>query len=157
MWEQLENFLVEIVRAELEYQKHNATGTLSSSVRVETTQEGGLVVLKGYIEDYGAYVDLGRAKGVTRIPIQPLIEWARIKNIADDPVRFAYAVREKIFKEGIPTDGSRRIADRRLNFIQEALDRSLNDIREMIYNADKEIIQIDIRNIVRETNRQLNG
>lgn len=156
MWQELEAYLVQIVRAELAYQKHHATGRLIDSVRVDTVIEGGLVVLKGYFEDYGAYVDKGRPSGIRRVPIDALMEWARVKGLGGDNIKsFAFAVQNKIFKEGIPTSGGKRIADRRLNFINEALNNELNTIRAMIIKNQKDIYQAQISNLVRKTNKDL--
>ena len=156
MWQELEAYLVQIVRAELVYQKHHATGRLIDSVRVDTVIEGGLVVLKGYFEDYGAYVDKGRPSGIRRVPIDALMEWARVKGLGGDNIKsFAFAVQNKIFKEGIPTSGGKRIADRRLNFINEALNNELNTIRAMIIKNQKDIYQAQISNLVRKTNKDL--
>lgn len=158
MFENVRKYLVKIVREEITLQKHIATGKLIGSVHVEAINEGGLVKLVGYLADYGEYVDIGRDAGVTRVLVQALIEWARIKGLgSDNPKSFAFAVREKIFQEGIPTKNSRRLAERRTNFIGQALDSHLDIIRQMVFQVDKETNEIQIHNLVRNTIRKLHG
>lgn len=54
-----------------------------------------------FYNDYLQYVESGRKAGATPVPIRPLIDYIKRKGISND-VRVAYAIRESIYKLGIP-------------------------------------------------------
>ena len=151
-------FLKEVVQAELVYQKHDATGTLKDSVDVVVKEEAGVKVLEGYVVFYGRFVDTGRRREVTRVPVFALMEWIRQKNIASGDAEVksaAFAIREKIYQEGIPTAESSRLAPRRTGFIDEALKTATPELLQMITQFDKELKTIQINNIITNVNKNL--
>ena len=157
MLEQIEKLLKESVQAELLAQKHNASGKLSDSVEVTNRTENGTIFIEGAFLSYGKYVDLGRAKGVNKVPVQALIEWVKLKNIAsgDEAKSVAFAIREKIFQEGIPTRGSRQIASKRLNFVGETLKKVEPKLIQLIEEMDRALKVAQLDNIIRNTQTKL--
>jgi hypothetical protein len=54
-----------------------------------------------FYNDYLQYVEEGRKPRARKVPIRPLIDWMK-RNFISDDVRVAYAIRESIYKLGIP-------------------------------------------------------
>ena len=54
-----------------------------------------------FYNDYLEYVEQGRKPRARKVPIKPLIDWMKRKHISNDN-RVAYAIRESIYKLGIP-------------------------------------------------------
>ena len=154
--QQIETYLRDAVRAELMLQKHRDKGKLIDTFKVRTRVEGNVMYIEGFMEDYGEYVDTGRPVGVTKVPVFVLMEWVKRKGIAsgDKAKGVAFAIRENIYKQGIPTRGGRRIAPRRTDFINEAIKAS-NQLPEMLKQYDKEIVEGIITNMVQEIQKTL--
>jgi len=152
----INKYLEEVVKAELLAQKHRATGKLIDSFKVRDRQEGGIIIVEGVMENYGEWVDTGRKRGVTRVPVQALIEWVRVKGLAsgEQAKGMAFAIREKIYQEGIPTRGSRSIATRRTNFIQESVKQATN-LKQMITEFDRGLKEAQIKNLVRNVQQTI--
>ena len=54
-----------------------------------------------FYNDYLQYIEEGRKPKVTRVPIRPLVDWMK-RNLISDDISVAYAIRESIYKLGIP-------------------------------------------------------
>lgn len=54
-----------------------------------------------FYNDYLQYVEEGRKPKARKVPVRPLIDWMK-RNLISDDVRVAYAIRESIYKLGIP-------------------------------------------------------
>jgi hypothetical protein len=54
-----------------------------------------------FYNDYLQYIEEGRKPKARKVPIRPLIDWMK-RNLISDDVRVAYAIRESIYKLGIP-------------------------------------------------------
>lgn len=152
----INKYLEEIVKSELLRQKHRATGKLIDSTTVRDRVEGGTIIIEGFMESYGEWVDTGRKKGVTRVPVQALIEWIRVLNLAsgEQAKGMAFAIREKIYQEGIPTRGSRSLAPKRTGFIGEAI-KSATNLRQMITDYDRGVKESQIRDLVRNVQKTI--
>jgi hypothetical protein len=148
---QINKYLEQIAKAELLAQKHRATGKLIDTFTVKDRKAGDIIYIEGRMENYGEWVDTGRAVGARRVPIQALIEWIRIKGIASgEQVKgMAFAIQEKIYKEGIPTRGSRRIAAKRTRFVKETL-KQANNLPIMIEQYDKTMLEAAIKNLIED-------
>lgn len=55
-----------------------------------------------FYNDYLQYIESGRKPKARKVPIIPLIDWMKRKHISND-VRVAYAIRESIYQNGIPS------------------------------------------------------
>ena len=152
----INKYLEETIKTELLVQKHRATGKLIDSLKVTDRNEGGNIIVEGRMEGYGEWVDVGRKKGVTRVPVQALIEWVKVKGIAsgEQAKGMAFAIREKIYQEGRPTRGSRSLAPRRTNFIQESINRA-NKLTQMITDFDRGLKEAQIKNLIRNVQQTI--
>jgi len=61
-----------------------ATGQLARGISYEVvdTPEGGVTRIS--IPEYGKYVDEGRRAGAKMPPVQPIIDWVKVKRITED-------------------------------------------------------------------------
>lgn len=144
---------------ELTAQRHSATGKLIQSFQTNVSLSS---LVFGKVEvtmiRYGLWVDSGRAPGVKGVPIQALMEWIRVKGIAtaDKVVRsIAFAIMNKIKKEGIPTSGSRRIASKRTGFLQDAINKESEGILNQMEEGAFRNFTIGIDQLVKESNDRL--
>lgn len=168
------NRVAAIIRKELTKeiiaQGHNLTGKLKDSIRQEIVKSGGDLSLDIFIEDYGIFVD--RGVKASRIPYKPgsgrktskyingLMDFVRKRGLAtgDKEVKnIAFAIAMKHKKEGMPTRSSRRFSKngKRLNFVQEALDRVVDDILEVLGGALELDRTIIIDNQIRDIQRTI--
>lgn len=151
-------FLVQELRKELVFQKHEATGKLIDSLeyRIKSTTTG--ISLGIWSEDYGHYVNTGRKAGGKKVPIAVLIEWIKQKGIAsgDKEVKgIAFAIQTKIFREGIPTQGSRRIAPRRQNFVDYVINGTEAQIGMLIDKRVQDNIRAQMDKTFADAQREL--
>lgn len=118
--EHLAQFVVKELQKELIAQKHVASGSLHDSVSYQI-KSGNIEI---YAEEHGIFVDQGRKAGGKKVPVLALLDWV-IKKGLDTGDRtalsVAYAIQTKIYREGIPTVGSRRIANKRLHWIEQTM------------------------------------
>ena len=152
----IETYLEDAVKAELLLQKHRAKGTLIDSFKVRTRKDGGVIYIEGFMESYGTYVDTGRAVGITKVPVFALIEWVKQKGIAsgDAAKGVAFAIREKIYREGIPTRGSRRLAPRRQRFVKESL-KAADNLPNMLKDYNSGILKAIVHNLVEDVKKTI--
>jgi len=95
-------FVLDLMKTELEEQGHRATGKLIDSMTYKINGDS----IEFYAEDYAKFVDSGRKKGARKVPIDALIAWIEQKGIASGDTevkKVAYAIQTAIFKEGSPT------------------------------------------------------
>lgn len=69
---------------------------LDNEAKIEATDFTFNLFYNHYLE----YIESGRKKGATPIPIRIIIDWMKRKHISDDN-RVAYAIRESIYQLGI--------------------------------------------------------
>lgn len=138
-------FLVQEIGQELVYQKHVATGKLRDSVEYRIkTNAGGSVSLEIWTENYGNFVESGRRPGAKRVPIASLVQWIKVKGLATgdkEMTRLAFAIQEKIYREGVPTSGGKRISGRRTGHLAYVIQSNEDEISNLLYNR----IQDNIR------------
>ncbi len=106
---EIANFIIKEARQELEIQGHNNTGELSKSLASEIILLGNDLEVEISAFLYGVFVDQGvrkeRFKG-GRLYIEVIKEWIVQKGLANsekEVKNFAFAIRAKHQKEGIPT------------------------------------------------------
>lgn len=151
-------FLVQELQKEIELQKHVATGKLLDSFEYRIKNTGNTVSLEIWSEDYGEYVDRGRKPGGKRVPIAALMEWIRNKAIAsgDAEVKsIAFAIQEKIYREGIPTSGGRKIAQRRLNHIQFVIDKTQGEVDRLMNDRIQDSVRKQLDKAFEQAQREL--
>ena len=58
-----------------------ATGALARGIAYQTVEQEGEVTTKITVPGYGEFVDKGRRAGARMPPVQPIIDWVRVKRI----------------------------------------------------------------------------
>lgn len=151
---------VKLLKEELIFQQHVATGQLLDSINYRLESITGGLRMGVYAIPYSIFVDSGRKAGVTRVPIAPLIEWIKVKGIATDDKEaksIAFAIQEKIFREGIPTSRSRRLAARRTRFIQIVKNRVQKEAREIVIKQVQDNVRSELNTWFRNAQKELNN
>lgn len=146
------NWLKSQLEAELERQGHIATGDLGNSIEVIVEELTNGFEIKGSYLHYGKYVDTGRAPGVTPVPIDALLDWIRVKNISFEgksELQTAFAIRNSIFNNGIPTDGD----SSKLRWVSGTLENKENELDAMIREAAGSYVTLIFNNMIEESQK----
>ena len=123
---ELGQFIINELGKELIKQNHRATGKLIESLNYEVEHRGDLFSLIITALNYGEWVNKGRRAGAKKVPIPVLVEWIREKGIATNNKKIlgiAFAIREKIYQEGSPTNNRTRKYGKGTGFVDDTLDR----------------------------------
>ena len=156
--DRLGRFLVIMLSAELERQKHIATGQLDKSLEHKVVRNADGWSLEIYAEEHALYVNRGRRPGGRKVPIGALMDWIVTKGLAsgDKEIKsMAFAIQTNIFKYGIPTRRGRQIAARRTQFIDLTLDRFTEKIFTDIEEAVFKHAQHEIDTTIERANREI--
>ena len=147
-------FVIDFIKAEFVAQGHSNTGKLEDSLTWKL--EGNKINIYGV--DYAKWVESGRQKGAKRIPIDALITWVEQRGIVngDKEVKnVAYAIQQKIFQEGSPTNGSLQYSNngRRDKFITYAIDENSKAIFDKISEVMGSMIVGQFEDMMQEARR----
>jgi hypothetical protein len=104
-----------------------ASGTLARSVEVKAQQNNNVDVLQVLMEEYGQWVQSGRAAGKGYVPVGSLLKWIKQRGLKGrdkkgkfiKDLSFAYAIQKNINKFGI----------RPANFLDISIDKIMADER----------------------------
>ena len=104
-----------------------ASGTLARSVEVRAQQNNNVDVLQVLMEEYGQWVQSGRAAGKGYVPVGSLLRWIKQRGLKGrdkkgrymKDLSFAYAIQKNINKFGI----------RPANFLDISIDKIMADDR----------------------------
>lgn len=114
-----------------------ATGYLVQNITYQTSQTEEGASVKISIPGYGKFVDEGRRRGDKMPPIQPILEWIRVRRISTPEYtqpQLAWAIAKSIAKKGIrPTP-----------FIQNSIDSVLNNFQKELDTVAATAIEKDI-------------
>lgn len=153
-------FLQQELMSNLINQGHKASGQLAESIQFEILPFGDGQVLEISFFDYGNFVDFGRLKGKKRVPIPALVEWIKIRAIERgdaNVLRAAFAIREAIFKQGIPTRGSLKFSStgKRTGWFTDVADSTAVEERivEIVADGIFKDAEIFIDNIIAVTRK----
>lgn len=129
------NFVAEQIKREIEDQGHKATGELINSVEVDISVQGDKIVGVVRLNDYAKY--LNEKQQPHYPPFSVIYDWAKVvrRDLNDKEQRsFAWAVVNKIGKEGMPTSGALRFSNngRRTEWAKYAIADNLNEIRNKL-------------------------
>lgn len=152
-------FLVQELQREIGVQKHIATGTLQDSFEYKITNAGNNITLEIWSEDYGQYVNDGRKPGARRVPIAALMDWIKAKAIASDDKevkRIAFAIQEKIYREGIPTSNSKKLAPRRLNHLEFVIEATQSQTDRLMNERVQDNIRRQLDQAFADAQMQIN-
>ena len=114
-----------------------ATGALARGIAYQTVEDDNGVVTKITVPGYGEFVDKGRRAGAKMPPVQPIIDWVRVKKIKTPQItteQMGWAIAKSIAKKGI----------RPKPFIQNSIDFVLANFTAELTEAGAE----DINNAV---------
>lgn len=153
------DYLHEAMVAELISQGHANTNKLIDSIHKEIIRSTDYVQLNGMFAFYGKFVDTGRAAGVKRVPIAALEEWIKQKGFEQDVKKIrgmAFAIQKTIFDKGISTPQSWR-GEATKDWMTKTLKENDERIKDDVFNAVNEAMQLIIFNIVRDTNVSIQG
>lgn len=92
-----DEIVTSIIQKLIEKDKRASSDLINSINYQIVTDSENSINLKIFAEDYFKWVELGRKPG-TYPPITPLKKWCQIKGL---PEQMSYAIRNKIFIEGI--------------------------------------------------------
>jgi len=129
----IQKMLIVELQNELLNQGHRASGELIDSMEGRTMVLPDSIVIEILMQDYSKYVNDGRRKNAKKVPISVLIDWIERKALASgdkEKKSMAFAIQQKIFKEGSPTQGSFKFSKngRRKDFIDFVLENKLDPI-----------------------------
>lgn len=150
--DKISKMIIVELQKELIAQGHSATGNLVNSMEGKTMVLPNSVAIEILMDDYSQYVNDGRKAGGKKVPIAVLIDWVERRGIAngDKEVKnAAFAIQQKIFKEGSPTTGSFKFSSngRRTGFIDfviaNELDPILNELGDEVF-AEFDALVTDI-------------
>lgn len=138
-------FMANILVAEIVAKGKVATGGLRDSVEYKIVRTPNSYAVELYADSYIENVDKGRKAGYPSGGdgsfLRALIEWVKVKGIESDnkaAVRAAWAIRESIFKKGIPPT----------NIIEFAIEEIERNIDEMVIQALSKDIEDYFDNLI---------
>ena len=154
------DLIIAMLKAELIMQGHKDTGALIDSFEGKIMELPKSIVLEILMDKHGEYVNDGRRKAKSEkeyVPIGVLIDWVERKGIASgdkDVKNAAFAIRQKIYKEGSPTKGSFQFSKngRRKGFIDFVIENKLNFVYTELEKQVFEDYDASIATIVKEFN-----
>ena len=125
--------IIASLQKELIEQGHEASGNLVNSFEQRVIEVPNSIVIEILMDEYGIYVNEGRKAGGKKVPIDVLIQWIYRRGIAsgDKEVKnVAFAIQQKIWKEGSPTSGSFKFSNngRRKGFIDFVINNELDEV-----------------------------
>jgi len=140
----LGRLLVEIFKAQIRAQNKVASGNLLDSVEYQVEIGGNFSAVKVFAADYFRYIVEGRKAGYPSGGdgsfLRNLIEWVRVRGLESDDKAIrsaAYAIRESIFKNGIPPVDLLAFAQKEIEReVDQQFTEALNkDVQELLDRA----------------------
>ena len=155
------DLIIAMLKAELIMQGHKDTGALIDSFEGKIMELPKSIVLEILMDKHGEYVNDGRRKAKSEkeyVPIGVLIDWVERKGIASgdkDVKNAAFAIRQKIYKEGSPTKGSFQFSKngRRKGFIDFVIENKLDFVYTELEKQVFEDYDASVATIVKDFNK----
>ena len=121
-----------------------ATGQLARGISYEVLETPQTTTLQISIPGYGEFVDKGRRVGAKMPPVQPIIDWAKVKRISTPQYtteQMGWAIAKSIAKKGIRPKPfiENSIQFVLTNFTQELTQAGAQDINNIITTEVKKI------------------
>ena len=159
-YKRINDFIIAMLKAELIMQGHKDTGALIDSFEGKVMTLPNSIVLEILMDEHGIYVNDGRKKAKSEteyVPIGVLVDWVERKALASgekEVLSVAYAIREKIYKEGSPTNNSYSFSKngRRKGFIDFVIENKLDDVYNELEQQVFEDYDTAIVSMVKEFN-----
>lgn len=136
---------------ELIKQNHRATGNLIGSLDYKLDPSGAGLSLEITALGYAEFVNRGRKAGGKKVPINVLVEWIKQKGIETNnkkAVGIAFAIQNKIHKEGSPTKNRVRDHGKATNFIDDAYGRIEAEVSRRIAKLFLDKINTSIQSFI---------
>lgn len=150
-----ENLATEIIKdlvAELRAQHHENTGALIKSMESRMSVANDSVELEILFNDYGRFVNTGaKWKPGNPPPVKALARWIQERGIATgkkEIINAAFAIRNKMVKEGMPTRNSRSLARRRTGFVDVVVKKNEDKITNLVEDAIFRDFSAQIDNLI---------
>lgn len=138
---------------------HRASGKLINSLRnvAQIRAEGWDI--KGFMNDYGIWLDRGRRPGETKVPVSALVSWLKQKGISSGDrslVQIAFAIQTTIFREGSSTRGAQKFSNLkgRNKWLTHALQDNSTFITQEVKKIFRSDLETEIKNFADFTVRQ---
>lgn len=149
-------FITDKLRKELLDQGHKNTGALMDSIRYEVKASGNNVELIFYAKGYSKFVEYGFGPGKWVNPFA-LAEWVEQKGIATGEKEIksaAFAIRQNIFKQGMPTDNAYKFSTngRRTGYIQAVIDENGKVIIDKLFKIFTESFIFTLSDAIKKSN-----
>lgn len=149
------NTIIQKIKDEFKLQGHSLSGAFEQSLRVivEKTPEGFSLIGRG--NHYGGILNSGveaqkipysgkTGRGGTSLYIEALRKFVEARGMASgkEALSIAFAIAAKQKKEGLPTNASKRFSktNKRTQFVQEGMKKSLPDFKAQLSNLMKKEI-----------------
>ena len=150
----LGSFIVDKLRKELLEQGHRSTGKLIDTMRYEINKKGSDYEIIIYAKDYAKIVDQGFGPGKF-VNVFALAEWVEQKGIASgekDIKSAAFAIRQNIFKQGMPTNNSINFSNngRRTDFIGAVMEANQKAIVNDLFKIFSESAIFTLSNAIKK-------
>ena len=133
-------------------QGHNDTGALVKSIEHNISTVGTKTTIEILFNDYGTFVNYGRAAG-KYVPFSILFDWVKRRlNLSGLQARSAtFAINRKIFKEGIPTSGAKKFSKngKRTGFITDAITDTEKTIEAEIADYYEKVISTKFETVTK--------
>ncbi len=151
-------FIVDKLRKELLEQGHRSTGKLMDTMRHEVKKLGSGYEIVIYAKDYAKIVDQGFGPG-KMVNVFALAEWVEQKGIATGEKEIksaAFAIRQNIFKQGMPTNNSLNFTSngRRTNFIGAVIEANQKAIVSDLFKVFSKNAIFTLSNAIKK-NKQI--
>ena len=155
------DLIIAMLKAELIMQGHKDTGALIDSFEGKVMELPNSIVLEILMDKHGEYVNDGRRKAKSEkeyVPIGVLIDWVERKGIANgdkDVKNIAFAIRQKIYKEGSPTKDSFQFSKngRRKGFIDFVIESKLDFVYTELEKQVFDGYDATVASIVKDFNK----
>ena len=152
----LGSFIVSQFQEELREQGHDNTGKLIDSLRPEVVNLGDAWEVRIVGLDYAKFVNYGIKPGKKLNPFA-LAKWVEQKGIASGEKEIksiAFAIRQKIFQEGMPTENSLKFSKTgsRTDFISITINKNSKFIFSEILNIFKDDTTEKLNEFIKQEN-----
>lgn len=151
----LGDYIVEITTEEFKAQGHNLTGRSIQSIEYIIDRTDNTWTIEVWHDKHMIYLNTGvPASSIPYSPgsgakssqfIEALIKWVRLRRIANGYVkarRVAFAIANKMKKEGVPTKGAYKFSNngRRTGWLDYPINNERAEIEDFLYEAYAEFL-----------------
>lgn len=148
--------VAKLIREELKDQKHILTGEIEN-IDIEVNEAPDGWVIKFSMPFYARFLDQGvpaeripysppTGRGGTSAYIEGLRRFAELRGMSN-PLSAAFAIAATQKVEGMPTVGSRKLAERRTGFIDYVFNIHGQKVKDMVTEAVQAFVEVNLANM----------